>query len=116
MLSQKNSTPKNKATTLVYCCSCTIRLCNLSIVSTELNRVFGHRHQFCRTLEVTFREISCLRMLPFEQELTLHSVTDVDQFPLLDSFHWEILRMFPGPPFYVKVSVTEAFFQKDGML
>ena len=55
-------------------------------------------------------------MLPFKQELTLRSVTDVDQFPLLDSFHWEILRMFPAPPFYVKVSVTEAFFQKEGLL
>lgn len=38
-----------------------------------------------------------------EQELTLRSVTDVEQFPLLESFHWEILRMFPAPPFYVKV-------------
>lgn len=39
----------------------------------------------------------------FEQELTLRSVTDVEQFPLLESFHWEIVRMFPAPPFYVKV-------------
>ncbi|CAN0173723.1 unnamed protein product [Ascophyllum nodosum] len=36
------------------------------------------------------------------KELTLHSVADVEQFPLLDSFHWEIVRMFPAPPFYVK--------------
>ncbi|CAM9542239.1 unnamed protein product [Ascophyllum nodosum] len=36
------------------------------------------------------------------KELTLHSVTDVEQFPLLESFHWEIVRMFPVPPFYVK--------------
>ncbi|CAN0371091.1 unnamed protein product [Ascophyllum nodosum] len=41
------------------------------------------------------------------KELTLHSVTDVGQFPLLESFHWEIVRMFPAPPFYVKEAKTD---------
>ena len=40
-----------------------------------------------------------------EQEVTMESVTDLTKFPLLDSFHWEILRMFPRPPYYVKVSM-----------
>ncbi|CAN0296296.1 unnamed protein product [Ascophyllum nodosum] len=47
------------------------------------------------------------------KELTLHSVTDVDQFPLLDSFHWEILRMFPGPPFYVKEAKMDLLVPTD---
>lgn len=43
-------------------------------------------------------------LLSFEQELTIRSVNDVEEFPLLESFHWEIRRMFPVPPFYVKVT------------
>ena len=39
-----------------------------------------------------------------EQELTIESVGDLSKFPLLDSFHWEILRLFPAPPFFFKVS------------
>ena len=39
------------------------------------------------------------------QDLTMAAVGDLSRFPLLDSFHWEILRMFPAPPFYCKVSV-----------
>ncbi|CAM9867534.1 unnamed protein product, partial [Laminaria digitata] len=38
------------------------------------------------------------------QELTIKSVADVNKFPLLDSFHWEILRMFPAPPFFFKLA------------
>eukprot|EP00752_Nemacystus_decipiens_P008261 g7387.t1 len=36
------------------------------------------------------------------KELTLKSVADTNAFPLLDSFHWEILRLFPAPPFFFK--------------
>ncbi|CAM9908226.1 unnamed protein product, partial [Hapterophycus canaliculatus] len=36
------------------------------------------------------------------KELTIKSVGDTDQFPLLDSFHWEILRLYPAPPFFFK--------------
>ena len=42
-----------------------------------------------------------------EQELTIASVGDLSKFPLLDSFHWEILRMFPAPPFFFKVSALQ---------
>eukprot|EP00904_Undaria_pinnatifida_P000524 jgi/Undpi1/10472/HiC_scaffold_29.g12922.m1 len=37
-------------------------------------------------------------------ELTIASVGDLSKFPLLDSFHWEILRMFPAPPFFFKTA------------
>ncbi|CAM9689272.1 unnamed protein product [Ascophyllum nodosum] len=36
------------------------------------------------------------------QEINLRTVGDVEKFPLLDSFHWEILRIFPAPPFFFK--------------
>ena len=34
----------------------------------------------------------------------MESVKDVTRFPLLDSLHWEILRMYPAPAFFFKVS------------
>ncbi|CAM9321677.1 unnamed protein product [Scytosiphon promiscuus] len=36
------------------------------------------------------------------KDLTFDSVKGADNFPLLDSFHWEINRMFPAPAFTVK--------------
>ncbi|CAM9321604.1 unnamed protein product, partial [Scytosiphon promiscuus] len=36
------------------------------------------------------------------KDLTFASVKGADNFPLLDSFHWEINRMFPAPAFTVK--------------
>lgn len=39
---------------------------------------------------------------PFRQELTIKSVSDTKKFPLLESFHWEILRLYPAPPFFFK--------------
>ncbi|CAM9960343.1 unnamed protein product [Scytosiphon promiscuus] len=36
------------------------------------------------------------------QELTIKSVSDTNKFPLLESFHWEILRLYPAPPFFFK--------------
>lgn len=42
------------------------------------------------------------RIVSGDQELTLKSVADTNAFPLLDSFHWEILRLFPAPPFFFK--------------
>lgn len=38
----------------------------------------------------------------------MRNVDSIEDFPLLDSFHWEILRVFPAPPFFFKVS-TSAF-------
>lgn len=37
------------------------------------------------------------------QDLTFQSVRGAENFPLLDSFNWEINRMFPAPAFTVKV-------------
>lgn len=36
------------------------------------------------------------------KDLTMKNVDDSNEFPLLDSFHWEILRVFPAPPFFFK--------------
>lgn len=45
------------------------------------------------------------------QELTIRSVQDLEQFPLLDSFHWEILRLYPAPPFFFKVGCLSSSVQ-----
>ncbi|CAM9605170.1 unnamed protein product, partial [Hapterophycus canaliculatus] len=37
-------------------------------------------------------------------DLTFASVEGADNFPLLDSFHWEVNRMFPAPAFTVKAA------------
>ncbi|CAM9440562.1 unnamed protein product [Ectocarpus sp. 8 AP-2014] len=39
-----------------------------------------------------------------QQELTIKSVSDAKRFPLLDSFHWEILRLYPAPQFFFKAA------------
>ncbi|CAM9368477.1 unnamed protein product [Ectocarpus sp. 12 AP-2014] len=36
------------------------------------------------------------------EDLTFQSIRGAENFPLLDSFHWEINRMFPAPAFTVK--------------
>ena len=56
------------------------------------------------TAPTTCRPPPLLYNVAVDQELTINSVADVDKFPLLDSLHWEILRMFPAPPFFFKVS------------
>lgn len=43
-------------------------------------------------------------LLCCSQDLTFASVKSTDNFPLLDSFHWEIQRMYAAPAFTVKVS------------
>ena len=39
----------------------------------------------------------------FPQDLTFDSVKGAENFPLLDSFHWEIQRLYAAPAFTVKV-------------
>ncbi len=37
------------------------------------------------------------------QDLTFETVRGTENFPLLDSFYWELNRMYPAPAFTVKV-------------
>ncbi|CAM9996669.1 unnamed protein product [Sphacelaria rigidula] len=54
------------------------------------------------TLSISPDFLADLRKELDGKELTMKNVDDVNAFPLLDSFHWEILRVFPAPPFFFK--------------
>ncbi|CAN0127699.1 unnamed protein product [Pylaiella littoralis] len=41
------------------------------------------------------------------QDLNFETVKGADNFPLLDSFHWEINRLWPAPSFTVKIAQTD---------
>lgn len=70
---------------------------------TKQNRSSGvERYDFDCSVDI-IRSCASL-ILTSLQELTIKSVADVEAFPLLDSLHWELLRLFPAVPFFFKTA------------
>lgn len=64
-----------------------------------------------RALSLILCMLRCTRALSSlswtcSQDLTFETVRGTENFPLLDSFYWELLRMYPAPAFTVKVGRT----------